>query len=143
MSSSAPRKIIIDTDPGQDDAVAILLALASPEFEVMGVVTVAGNVPLHRTALNARRVVELAGRPDVPVFAGCPRPMLRTLVTAEHVARADGARRAAFPRSRPSLAVRPRRGLARRDAVGRRAALDHPVCARPHDQRRHGARQGA
>ncbi|MET0436293.1 MAG: nucleoside hydrolase [Devosia sp.] len=81
-----PRKIIIDTDPGQDDAVAILLALASPEdFDVIGVVAVAGNVGLHHNANNARKIVELAGRPEVPVYAGCARPMRRTLVTAEHV----------------------------------------------------------
>src|SRR5215217_3579232 len=81
-----PRKIIIDTDPGQDDAVAILLALASPEdFDVLGVVAVAGNVGLHHNATNARKVVELAGRRDIPVYAGCARPMRRHLVTAEHV----------------------------------------------------------
>ena len=81
-----PRRIIIDTDPGQDDAVAILLALASPEeLEVLGIVAVAGNVPLAHTERNARRIVELAGRPEVPVFAGCVRPMARKLVTAEHV----------------------------------------------------------
>lgn len=80
-----PRKIIIDTDPGQDDAVAILLALASPEIEVLGITAVAGNVPLVLTAKNARIVCELAGRPDLPVFAGCDAPMARPLVTAEHV----------------------------------------------------------
>jgi len=80
------RKIIIDTDPGQDDAVAILLALASPdEIEVLGLTAVAGNVPLHLTAKNARIVCELAGRPDVAVFAGCDAPLTRKLVTAEHV----------------------------------------------------------
>jgi purine nucleosidase len=79
------RKIIIDTDPGQDDAVAILLALASPELEVLGITCVAGNVPLALTSLNARKVCELAGRPDMRVFAGCDRPMTRTLVTAENV----------------------------------------------------------
>ncbi|MCA0872021.1 nucleoside hydrolase [Seohaeicola saemankumensis] len=80
------RKIIIDTDPGQDDAVAILLALASPEeIKVLGITAVAGNVPLALTAKNARIVCELAGRPDVPVYAGCDRPLGRKLVTAEHV----------------------------------------------------------
>ncbi|MDJ0827141.1 MAG: nucleoside hydrolase [Rhodobacter sp.] len=79
------RKIIIDTDPGQDDAVAILLALASPEIEVLGITAVAGNVPLPLTAKNARIVCELAGRIDVPIFAGCDAPMTRPLVTAEHV----------------------------------------------------------
>ena len=79
------QKIIIDTDPGQDDAVAILLALASPELEVLGITTVAGNVPLDLTQLNARKIIELAGRPEIPVFAGCDRPLSRDLVTAEHV----------------------------------------------------------
>ena len=67
-----PRKIIIDTDPGQDDAFAILFALGSPaELEVVGITTVGGNVPLARASENALKVVELAGRPDVPVYAGC------------------------------------------------------------------------
>ncbi|MDE3079366.1 MAG: nucleoside hydrolase [Paracoccaceae bacterium] len=80
------RKIIIDTDPGQDDAVAILLALASPEeVEVLGITAVAGNVPLPLTARNARIVCELAGKPDTKVFAGCDAPLSRKLVTAEHV----------------------------------------------------------
>ncbi len=81
-----PRKIIIDTDPGQDDAVAILLALASPdEIEVLGITAVAGNVPLALTQKNARIICELAGMPEMRVFAGCDRPMTRKLVTAEHV----------------------------------------------------------
>ena len=81
-----PRKIIIDTDPGQDDAVAILLALASPEdIDLLGITCVAGNVPLELTSKNARIICELAGRPDVPVYAGCDRPLGRALVTAEHV----------------------------------------------------------
>lgn len=80
------RKIIIDTDPGQDDAVAILLALASPEeVEVLGITAVAGNVPLPLTQKNARIVCELAGKPDTRVFAGCAAPIARPLVTAEHV----------------------------------------------------------
>lgn len=80
-----PRRIIIDTDPGQDDAVAILLALASPELEVLGITAVAGNVPLPLTERNARIICELAGRTDMPVFAGCDAPLSRKLVTAEHV----------------------------------------------------------
>lgn len=79
------RKIIIDTDPGQDDAVAILLALASPELDVLGLTCVAGNVPLALTAKNARLVCELAGRAEMRVFAGCDRPLSRPLVTAEYV----------------------------------------------------------
>ncbi|RIY00282.1 nucleoside hydrolase [Aureimonas flava] len=79
------RKIIFDTDPGQDDAIAILAALGSPELDVLGIVAVAGNVPLHLAAANARRIAELAGRGDIPVHAGAERPFLRPLVTAEHV----------------------------------------------------------
>lgn len=82
----APRKIIIDTDPGQDDAVAILLAFASPEdLHVLGITAVAGNVPLPLTEKNARIVCELAGKPETLVFAGCDAPIARKLVTAEHV----------------------------------------------------------
>ena len=81
-----PRKIIIDTDPGQDDAVAILLALASPEdITLLGITAVAGNVPLALTELNARKVCEVAERPDIKVFAGCDRPLAHSLMTAEHV----------------------------------------------------------
>ena len=80
-----PHPIIIDTDPGQDDAVAILLALASPELEVLGITAVAGNVPLALTEVNARKICELAGRPETKVYSGAIRPMLRSLVTAEHV----------------------------------------------------------
>lgn len=79
------RKIIIDTDPGQDDAVAILLALASPELDVLGITAVAGNVPLKLTEKNALKICELAGRRDVKVFSGAIRPLVRPLVTAEHV----------------------------------------------------------
>ncbi|MFQ6552063.1 nucleoside hydrolase [Aestuariibius insulae] len=80
-----PRPILIDTDPGQDDAVAILLALASPELEVKAITAVAGNVPLALTSANARKVCELAGRPEIAVHAGCDHPLERPLVTAEHV----------------------------------------------------------
>ena len=82
---TTPRAIIIDTDPGQDDAVAILLALASPELEVLGITAVAGNVPLALTSRNALILLELADRRDVPVYAGAIRPMVRPLVTAENV----------------------------------------------------------
>ncbi len=82
--------VIIDTDPGQDDAVAILLALASPELEVLGITAVAGNVPLEKTARNARMVLELAGRTELPVHAGAARPLVRPLRTAEHVHGKEG-----------------------------------------------------
>lgn len=80
------RPIIVDTDPGQDDAVALLTALASPgELEVVAVTAVAGNVPLDLTVTNALALVELAGRPEVPVYRGSVRPMVNPLVTAEYV----------------------------------------------------------
>lgn len=92
-----PRPIIIDTDPGQDDAIAILLAFASPELQVLGLTTVAGNVPLWRTTENTLKLVELAGRREVPVFAGCPRPLLRDPVTAEHAHGETGLNGANLP----------------------------------------------
>lgn len=82
----AARKIIIDCDPGQDDAVALFLAFASPdELDLLGVTTVAGNVPLDLTQRNARIMCDLAEKQDMPVYAGCDRPMERDLVTAEYV----------------------------------------------------------
>jgi purine nucleosidase len=82
----APRKIIIDTDPGQDDAAAIMLALGSPgELDVLGITAVAGNVPVALTSRNIRVICELCNRRDIKVYAGADRPLVRQLVTAEHV----------------------------------------------------------
>ena len=78
--------VIIDCDPGQDDAINLLLALSAPDvFDVLGITTVAGNVPLALTERNARQMCDIAGRTDVPVFAGCERPLERALMTAEKV----------------------------------------------------------
>lgn len=77
--------IIIDCDPGVDDAIALLLAFASPELNICGITTVAGNVPLTLTQANARKICELAKRSDVGIYAGCPRPILKSLHTAEEV----------------------------------------------------------
>ena len=80
------QRIIIDCDPGQDDAVALFLAMASAaELEIVGITTVAGNVPLELTQRNARLMCDIAGHGDIPVFAGCDRPMVRDLLTAEKV----------------------------------------------------------
>ncbi len=80
------RPIIIDCDPGQDDAIALLLAMSSPdELEILGITAVAGNVPLELTARNARQIRDIGGRGDIAVFAGCAQPMQRELVTAEYV----------------------------------------------------------
>ena len=97
--------IIIDTDPGQDDAIAILAALASPELDVLGITTVAGNVPLDLTTRNALAVCELAGRGDLGVYAGCSRPLVRPLLTAEQVHGATGMDGADLPP--PAASVRP------------------------------------
>ena len=78
--------IIIDCDPGQDDAINLLLAMSSPdELDILGITAVAGNVPLALTERNARLMCDIAGRGDIPVYAGCARPLVRDLVTAEHV----------------------------------------------------------
>ena len=104
------RRIVIDTDPGIDDAVAILLALAAPEeLYVLGIIAVAGNLPLILTERNARRVCELAGRADVPVYAGCSRPLLRPLATAEHVHGETARDRLLLPE--PTMARRPQHGV--------------------------------
>lgn len=80
------RKLIIDCDPGQDDAVMLLLAMTChEELDICGITTVAGNVPLDLTQRNARIICELAERPDIPVFAGCDKPLRRPLITAENV----------------------------------------------------------
>jgi purine nucleosidase len=104
-----PRSIIIDTDPGQDDAVAILLALSSPELEVVGITAVAGNVPLALTSRNARLVCELAGRADMTVCAGADRPLLRALITAEHIHGKTGIDGADLPE--PTMPLSPRHGV--------------------------------
>ena len=77
--------IIIDCDPGHDDAIALLLALASPEVELLGVTTVAGNQTLPKTTTNALRVLELVDRADIPVAAGAARPLVRELKVAEWI----------------------------------------------------------
>ena len=115
-----PRPIIIDTDPGIDDAVAILLALASPELAVLGLVAVAGNLPLAATARNARSIVELAGRPGVPVYAGCPRPMGPDRADAKHAHGVAGLGDLALPE--PAGMVRPEHGVAYLIETLRRAA---------------------
>src|SRR5258708_40183856 len=105
--------LVIDCDPGQDDAVALMLALASPELDVLGVTTVAGNVGVERTSANALRIVEFANRPGVPVFSGAERPLRRSWVQAERVPGEHGLQGldlppptdAAQPRHAPQLPV--------------------------------------
>src|SRR5207237_3332506 len=104
-----PRPIIIDTDPGIADAVAILLALASPELEVLGLVAVAGNVPLAATARNASAILELAGRSDIPVRAGCLRPLGPNRLAAERSHGSSGLGDLILPE--PAQPLRPEHGV--------------------------------
>ena len=106
---SSPLNIIIDTDPGQDDAIAILLALASPEVEVKAITTVAGNVPQPLVTDNALSLLALAGREDIGVYRGCERPLLRPLYTAEYVHGPTGVDGADLPT--PSVNARATHGV--------------------------------
>ena len=93
----ATHRVIIDTDPGIDDAAAILLAMISPEIEILGMTTVAGNVPLALTTINALKLCELGGRTDIKVYAGADRPLVRDAATAEHVHGTTGMDGAILP----------------------------------------------
>ena len=92
-----PFRVIIDTDPGVDDALALLLAMRSPELKIEGITPVAGNVPLSLTLPNALRMVEIAGRTDIPVAAGAKVPLVRRLVTAAYAHGENGLGGAVFP----------------------------------------------
>jgi inosine-uridine nucleoside N-ribohydrolase len=92
-----PTRVIIDTDPGVDDALALLLAMSSPELTIEGLTPVAGNVPLDLTLPNALRMVEIAGRTDIPVAAGARGPLVRRLVTAQYAHGENGLGGAVFP----------------------------------------------
>lgn len=106
--SNAAKKIVIDCDPGVDDAIALLLALASPELDVLGITTVAGNIPLALTQKNARQICELAGK-TMPIYAGCPRPIMRSLATAEAVHGNNGLAGVELPE--PQLPLQPQHGV--------------------------------
>jgi inosine-uridine nucleoside N-ribohydrolase len=95
MSDATP--IILDCDPGHDDAIALLLALASPEVELLGVTIVHGNQTLAKTTANALRVLDLVGRADVPVAPGADRPLVRELTVASHVHGESGLDGPALP----------------------------------------------
>ena len=80
-----PTPVIIDCDPGHDDAMALLLALASPELELVAVTTVAGNSTIEKVTTNAIKVLDVAGRADIPVAAGAGRALLLPARTADEV----------------------------------------------------------
>ncbi|MCX5514366.1 nucleoside hydrolase [Kaistia algarum] len=106
----APRKVIILTDPGQDQAVALLMAFARPDlFDVLGLVATAGNIDLSYTVGNCLKLLELAGRPEIPVFAGCLRPIKRDLVTAAHVHGPTGLDGYDFPE--PAIRAQSKHGV--------------------------------
>ena len=96
-SGRGPFRVIIDTDPGVDDALALLLAMRSPELKIEAITPVAGNVPLDLTLPNALRMVEIAGRTDIPVAAGARSPLVRRLVTATYAHGENGLGGAVFP----------------------------------------------
>lgn len=106
----APRKVIITTDPGQDQAVALFMMFARPDlFDILGLVATAGNIDLSYTVGNCLKLLELAGRPDIPVFAGCVRPIRRNLVTAAHVHGPTGLDGYDFPE--PTIRAQTKHGV--------------------------------
>ncbi len=106
-------RVIIDTDPGVDDALALLLAMRSPELKIEAITAVAGNVPLELTLPNALRMVEVAGRTDIPVAAGARAPLARRLVTASYAHGENGLGGAVFPEPKLKPAAQPAAALIR------------------------------
>ena len=102
-----PFRVIIDTDPGVDDALALLLAMRSPELKIEGITPVAGNVPLDLTLPNALRMVEIAGRTDIPVAVGAKAPLVRRLVTAAYAHGENGLGGAVFPEPKTKPVAEP------------------------------------
>ena len=107
-------RVIIDTDPGVDDALALLLAMRSPELKIEGITPVAGNVPLELTLPNALRMVEVAGRTDIPVAAGAKEPLARRLVTAAYAHGENGLGGAVFPEPKTRAVADPAAEFIRR-----------------------------
>ena len=113
-AAARPFRVIIDTDPGVDDALALLLAMRSPELKIEAITPVAGNVPLELTLPNALRMVEIAGRTDIPVAAGAKTPLIRRLVTAAYAHGENGLGGAAFPDPKIKPVAEPAAQLIRR-----------------------------
>ena len=112
-SGAGSFRVIIDTDPGVDDALALLLAMRSPELKIEAITPVAGNVPLELTLPNALRMVEIAGRTDIPVAAGAKAPLVRRLVTAAYVHGENGLGGTVFPEPRTKPVPEPAAELIR------------------------------
>ena len=126
-----PTPIILDCDPGHDDAIALLLALGSPELELLGVTTTYGNQTLEKTTANALRVLELAGRSDIPVAAGAAEPLERELAVAAHVHGESGL----DGPDAPATERRARHGRRGRVDRGHRRGRRRPGHARSHRAR--------
>jgi inosine-uridine nucleoside N-ribohydrolase len=112
-ATRGPFRVIIDTDPGVDDALALLLAMRSPELQIEAITPVAGNVPLELTLPNALRMVEIAGRTDIPVAAGAKAPLVRRLVTAAYAHGENGLGGAVFPEPKIRPVTQPAPGFIR------------------------------
>lgn len=95
--------LLIDCDPGIDDAVALLLAMGSPQLNILGITTVAGNVSIETTSTNARCICELGHRTDLKIIPGCPRPMVRSPIIAAHVHGENGLGGVSFPAPQMAL----------------------------------------
>lgn len=113
-TDSGPWRVIIDTDPGVDDALALLLAMRSPELKIEGITPVAGNVPLEVGVANALRLVEIAGRTEIPVAAGARAPLMRRLVTATNVHGENGLGGVVFPEPKTKPVAEPAAEFIRR-----------------------------
>src|SRR2546423_14161804 len=107
ITGRGSSRVIIDTDPGVDDALALLLAMRSPGLTIEAITPVAGNVPLELTLPNALRLVEIAGRTDIPVAAGARAPLVRRLVTATYAHAENGLGGAVFPEPTTKPVVEP------------------------------------
>ena len=136
-AAASPKKVIIDTDPGTDDAMAIMLALNSPELDVRALTVVAGNVVEPQGLDNALRMVSLANRCDIPVAAGAQQPLAQKLVTAEFWHGKNGLANIELPASKCKVDSRRGRGPDHRDGA-RRAARNHAGAGRAAHQHRSG-----
>src|SRR5215470_3894576 len=112
-SAQGPWRTIVDTDPGVDDAFALLLAMRSPELKIEAITAVAGNVPLELTLPNALRMAEIAGRTDIPVAGGASAPLARRLVTAAYAHGENGLGGAVFPEPKITAVTTPAAELIR------------------------------
>ena len=114
VANAGQSRVIIDTDPGVDDAFALLLAMCSPQLRIEAITAVAGNVPLELTLPNALRMVEIANRTDIPVAAGAKAPLLRRLVTAAYAHGENGLGGAVFPEPKTAPMAEPAADLIQR-----------------------------